>query len=326
MNNLLKISLFLSFVFTPPLTAQVTTVEDFVLAEPELRNFSLELVLQRRCLRFLPLSEGTTCAQAVTTLIDILDYDLIPLEKVDNKPSFLFIAFKSELTSLLSLESTTELLNFLNQSLYQTALNPLQGKNLWEEVSQFTGQNKTLSSGLMASFFQDTSYGQLHLEYLRREDTVRSTTFLKNLDLLRQCIDHISSISETSPEAFKILFFPKNFNQEGNNSIYHFYVPSYLAQKLQDAGYSPHISRVVPMLLTLTYEFFTIKDGMNYLFSEPLSLATSTYSWKIRDIYSGYAGGAFGIQKNPNFSLQYIAEGFSQSTYTAMDQLLKELK
>ena len=103
-------TIFILTLFSGLLRAQTNSeLGNILVAEKDFREFSLKLVLGNRCFLYLPLFDALECQQATSVLVDLLDYDLMESNlKTDKKNnlSFLFIAFKSELTDFLSKENS----------------------------------------------------------------------------------------------------------------------------------------------------------------------------------------------------------------------------
>jgi hypothetical protein len=320
-STILVFTLFSGF-----LRAQTNSELGHILtAGKDLKEFSLKLVLGNRCFLYLPLLDALDCQQATSVLVDLLDYDLVESNLKTNKnnpPSFLFIAFKSELTDFISKENSFLLLESLNEELFKTAVNPKKGKNLWMVMLDLTNQQVDKASSLMGILFQDTTRAQVHLAFLKREQVPRTPTFTKNLEKLAQVLDHVANITQTHPENFHDLFFPKNKALGVNNSIYHFYVPFYLTQKILSKGYSPTIARLAPLILTLSYEFFSMEGSSPYIFNDPDSLDSKIYAWKLMDIYAGYSGGLYGINKNNKMTLQDLMDLFEVSSSSAIQEMI----
>jgi hypothetical protein len=318
--------IFIFTLFSGFLRAQThSELGSILVADKELREFSLKFVLGNRCFLYLPLFDALDCQQATSVLVELLDYDLMESDlKADknNNPSFLFIAFKSELTDFLSKEDSFLLLESLNEELFKAAVNPKKGKNLWKLMLALTHQSPEKASALMGILFQDTTRDQVHLAFLKRENTLRTPTFTKNLEKLAQVLDHVANITQGQPENFNALFFPKNKAQGVNNSIYHFYVPFYLTQKILSQGFSPTIARLAPLILTLSYEFFSMEGSSPYVLSDPDSLDSKIYAWKLMDIYAGYCGGLYGISQNDKMTLQDLTDLFEQSSSSAIQEMI----
>ena len=115
MRNLL---LILSIVFSLHSHAETSDHLDrtdgflhYLAEKKALTDLALRSVIGARCSRYMPQPDKSPCLQAVSRMIQLLDYDVIfsddkaapPETKIKWTPrSFVFIAFKKNLIALLS--------------------------------------------------------------------------------------------------------------------------------------------------------------------------------------------------------------------------------
>jgi hypothetical protein len=297
----------------------------FIAENAQLRNFALTSAIKTRCSRYVPRRDRSGCWQGVKKMLEILDYDLIFPEVTksadSNIPdSFVFVAFKTDFINLLSDPKTTRYLSRLNQDLYKYLLDEIDQPNIWEITKRFYATDY-LSAKAMAAFFQDTSLMKLHLGYLYLAKIEGNETFHENQELLSRVIDTINLVLDSSGDNFATLFYPKEFQNNLNRSIYHFYVPFYLAKSLERKGFSEQVSRTAPFMLTLTYEFITSAKDQRYIYQDPERIDNLH---KLRDIYGGYCGANFATRgKTFNKSFEIVRENFSISTENSVKLLLE---
>lgn len=294
----------------------------------------LKSIIHTRCTRYMPPEKKDECQSAVSSMIDILDYDVIlmkntmpPLdEKAWDPRAFVFIAFKKRLIHLLSTPQTTIYLEKLNQHLSDYLLGLEKDLTIFEFTKNFY-QSEDKASEVMAALFQDTTFRKLHLAYLEETDTKSNSQFESNKELLSRVIDMIGLVLDSSEENYKKLFYPENLHEYLNRNIYQFYVPFFLSKALIKSGFKKEQARVAPLMLTLSYEFVTSSHDYKFLYFDPSSIS-STH--KIRDIFASFCGtnlgtkGAVGL-KSKNGDYEEIKRAFETSTPMAVKLILKKL-
>lgn len=300
----------------------------FIASQEGLRNFALSTVINNRCNRYLPYRDRTPCRSAVKKMIELLDYDMIVTDKSRQATknnnwtpsSFVFVAFKGNLLSLLNLPRTSAYLKDLNEQLYLYLTGQKEDLNIWD-LTQSHYKNHYMTAMVMATLFQDTSPKKLHLAYLERSQTRGNSLFTDNKEMVGRVIDTINLILDISEDNYRKIFYPKEIVNHLNRNIYHFYVPLFLSMSLNRQGVTPEFSFTAAIMLTLTYEFITSANDYRYLYSDP-EIITSL--GKVKDIFGGYCGsniGVRGMRFNKNFEI--IKESFSRSTEDTVEMLLK---
>lgn len=310
-------------------TSRSNKLLQFLVAQKGLRNIALHSVIGKRCSRYLPEHKKDACKYSVKKMIDILDFDMIvtdhkfaPTGTESWRPgSFVFVAFKKNLLTLLSQELTTTYLEDLNQRLYDYILGGKSRPNIWS-VTKSHFKSDYMTAMVMASLFQDTSPMKLHLAWIERSRTRGNSFFTSNKELLDRVIDTINLVLDSSEDNYRALFYPEEIQKDLNRNIYHFYVPLFLAKDLErSARLKKEYAYTAAVLLTLSYEFITSSNDYRYLFADP---KTITSLHKVKDIYGGYTGSNIGV-RGMNFfkSFGVIRESFSKSTEDAVKLLLR---
>lgn len=301
----------------------------FLAEKKGLRNFALYSVMNNRCTRYMSLGERAYCQQAIAQMIFDLDFDIVflddksrPLPRSEkwSPSSFVFVAFKQNLLSLLSTTKTTAYLNDLNRSLNDYARGDLSEMNIWDLTLKHY-KTEYFSAMVLATLFQDTSIMKLHIGYLDRMQAPQGVNFQTNKELLSQIINTINLILDSSEDHYRELFYPKEIQKDLNRNIYHFYVPLYLSMLLNRNGIPKNKAFSAVLMLTLTYEFVTAADDYRYLFQDPTRISDVQ---KIKDIFGGYCGSSLGA-KGPNFfkSFEAIRAAFERSTEDGVYLLLR---
>jgi hypothetical protein len=298
----------------------------FLVEQEGLRDLALRNVIGLRCTRYLPRNRELACKMAVKEMIRKLDYNIIFSDKDSRNDgtwtpkSFVFIAFKQNLLTLLSSKKTNEYLNDLNQQLYKFISGEKQRSNIWE-ITKSHYKDDYRSSMILATLFQDTSIKKLHIAYLEQANIQGSAQFHKNKELLSRVIDNINFILDTSEDLYRDLFYPSEIQKDLNRNIYHFYVPFYLAQSLKNSGLDENDAFSAVLMLTLTYEFITSSNDYRYLFEDPYRMENTG---AIKDIFGGYCGsnmGTRGLKFNKNF--ESIKASFQRSSEDGVLLLLR---
>ena len=300
----------------------------FIAQSRGLRDFGLGQVIGSRCSSYLPSEKSRGCKEAVKKMIVLLDYDVIfsddktppSVDETWTPSSFVFVAFKQNLISLLSQPKTAQYLYDLNQQLYKYLTGEKTKLNVWE-VTKAHYPSDYSTALVMATLFQDTSSMKLHLAYLERARTQGNVSFQSNKELLSRVIDTINLILDASEEHYRELFYPEEIQADLNRNIYHFYVPLYLAKALEREGTTKENAYLASLMLNLAYEFVTQSKDYRYLFSDPDAI-TSVHT--IKDIYGGYCGSNMGVRGlNFNKNFESIRATFERSVPDAVEMLIR---
>ncbi|MCM2348934.1 MAG: hypothetical protein NDI69_02865 [Bacteriovoracaceae bacterium] len=300
----------------------------FIASQEGLRNIALSTIIVNRCKRYMSYSDRGPCKEAVKKMIELLDYDIIisdkkiPASRNNNwtPSSFVFVAFKTNLISLLNHPRTAAYLKDLNQQLYDFLTGAKSDLNIWD-VTLKHFKSPYMTAMVMATLFQDTSIKKLHLAFLDRSSVRGSALYQSNKEMVSRVIDTINLILDVSDDNYRKIFYPKEIVPHVNRNIYHFYVPLFLSMSLNREGISPQFSYTAPLMLTLSYEFITSSNDYRYLLQDPEVI---TSLGKVKDIFGGYCGANIGI-RGMNFykSFEIIKESFARSTEDSVELLLR---
>jgi hypothetical protein len=297
----------------------------FIAQRQDARDTALASIIGKRCRRYLAEPDNRKCRDAVKKMLALLDYDIIFADNFKQEQvrewtpkSFVFIAFKSNLISLLNQKKTTLFLSDLNQELYRYLTGEKTQMNVWSHTKKYFGTD-AMSAMAMAAFFQDTSIMKLHLAYLERSGERGESHFQSNKELLSRVIDTINLILDSSEDHYRKLFYPEDIQRNLNRNIYHFYVPFYLSQALSQSNIRHQDALRAALMLTLSYEFITSAEDYRYLFEDPQKITSES---KIKDIFGGYCGSNLGVGKSYNKDFDRIRKAFEKSTTDGVDVLL----
>jgi hypothetical protein len=297
----------------------------FMALDQQGRDTALASLIGKRCQRYLPEPDMRRCRDTVKKMLVLMDYDVIFGEKLKHHKtsewtpkSFVFIAFKSNLISLLNLTKTTLYLNELNQDLYRYLSGEKTQMNIWASTKKYF-ETDAMTAMAMAAFYQDTSLMKLHLAYLDQSGEDGPVHFQSNKILLSRVIDTINLILDSSEDHYRQLFYPPDIQRSLNRNIYHFYVPLYLSLALTATNVNRLDAFRAALMLTLTYEFITSTEDYRYLFEDPEKI---TLESKLKDIFGGYCGSIIGIGRSDYKNFDDIRKAFAKSSAAGVNMLL----
>ena len=303
----------------------------FIAESKGLRNFALHQLIKLRCENYLNSNEAYFCSQAVKKQLSILDFDIVVVDdEIKNAhksvmwtpSSFVFLAFKANFFKLLNDPKTTDYLTYLESELNKFVSQNGEEVNIWDLTLKFY-PNKKEASQVIATLFQDISAFKLHLAYLQVKGLKGSESFQSNKLLLSRVIDGINQILDMNEDFFKRLFYPQEIFESMNRNIYHFYVPFYLSLELKSDDEFKAYSKIAPLMLTLTYEFITLRKDSTYFFQDPEKLTQDHFRGTIQDIYGSYRGIAFAQNYVEPLNIGVVTDLFQESTYKTVRALLK---
>ncbi|MBL7664040.1 MAG: hypothetical protein JNM93_02815 [Bacteriovoracaceae bacterium] len=288
-----------------------------------LRGYGLYKVLDIRCQRYAAhFMDRTLCPFSLMDLVQVLDFDIVfepektvvniedrkytdEYERRFNKaekpaesasaplPRYVFSAFKTKLLELLENPQTHDYLKVLNQKFYRYSQNIDKDFDLWTAtLTHFKGDRLSALTHI-AVLLQDTTHLKLHIEYVRTVKKTISTQMEKNLTILSSLIDNMNFLAEMDMPKYVKALYPPTENKNRNLSAYHFYVPAYLAKRLQNRGYTKRLSAVTAFMLPLTYELVSAEEGLTNILWDPKKIENN--DWKLQDIMQGHGGALFGI-------------------------------
>ncbi len=344
MKNYLGL-IFTLLIFSSPLFADAAPRRKATLGNNPLLRFVAEIrifrelalttLIENRCARYMKVEERGPCYQAVSQKIDVLDFDILlgkdkstPVLLDKNNPgSFVFVAFKKDFIRLLSEQKTEIYLDLINGEMTKFLTGEKKfAPNLWEMTLAHYGST-FLAARALAILFQDTSHVKLHLAYLEMSGVQGTTSwFDSNRELLGRTIDTLNMVLDAHSENFQPMFYPSSVAAKLHRTIYHFYVPTYLAMALRRKGIAEKFSFIAPFMMTLTYEFVTAAPDYRYLLSDPnrLPRGDQNSEWKVGDIYGGYNGVSFATGRiNRIHGVDYVSRAFDISTQLGVQALIK---
>lgn len=259
-----------------------------------LRLYAIHRLIDVRCHRYLSPQEADQCGEATLTMLRHLDFDIRFLDESSKTiPAFVFVAFEAQLIELLNQETTGQYLELLARKFEDQTFHSAVLFNLWDETLAFHDGNQLQALLKLAVLFQDTSTAQIHLEYLARRQVEGSRFFNPNVARLARVLEQIVRLQNEQPQLFNQIAYPAWIGASLNSSIYHYYVPWFLAAQLREQGTPPRFAGIAPLMLSITYEFITSRPDYRHLILDP---QTVQQTWTMKDIYAGLSGATQGAQ------------------------------
>lgn len=309
-----------------------------LLNNDRLVNQILGTLIQQRCHRYSPHSWGGTmflglltplldaCTLASNQLVQLLHYRSKTLSNGINTRMIL----SDEVQDLLTKPELPGLIRSISR---QLSLNREPASNnqveLFKEVYQHFGQQKTAALRFMAAFFQDTNNAR-HLQYMEaqlKENIAKQQQRQQQLSgkkvpqkLLptsqgRETLNALAAVHQKMrqlqeyfldhgqlPSHFKL--YPtsalKLQSSDFQPAIYHYYVAAYSADQLKQRGFKAYEALMVPFLLHYLYEIIVTSDFRfdqwnSYLSAVGLKEVAIKSRYKIADLYLAYCGALYGI-------------------------------
>jgi hypothetical protein len=265
-----------------------------------LRNLGLYQILKSRSDRYImDNAQKHKTARALNHLLQELDFDILLLDDnyiASNNEwelgAYAFIAFKDKFKKMMELNTTHFYLESVNEYFQQYIYFDEVKFNLWDHTLKFFKGNKELAAHVIGVLFQDTSRVKLHIEYALRKFQNRSENFEKNLMILSEVINNMNFMAEMNSKLFIKTVFPVGAHINRNTSLYHFYVPLYLANRIASRGFDRKTAAISAFMLPLAYEMATGVDNFEYIFKDPPYIKSK---WKVQDILQGYQGALYGV-------------------------------
>lgn len=263
-----------------------------IIQDPSFSLPSIAMTLSRSCQKeFGDLNDikSMQCSLTVVQLFEILDINVDLARTFDHK-----------FHDLLNQRETQKYLADLDSMLEH--FEPPKNLWIWTLEHPIIHGDKEKALEIMAVLFQDTQSGSV--------DKVKSGEQLpENQKLLAQVEERLRI--ENIPPGLEV--YPEGID-ESKKSIYHFYVPAYLANQLKKRGVNSDFSFTVPYLLNRFYEVSTYNLRLNrdsgkvwLLAWDALKTNNDFPSEKmileklsLIDSYHGFAGSLFGLKVSGN--------------------------
>lgn len=301
----------------------------FIAHTKVLRDISLYQIMKSRCNRYS--HKKSNCNEAIASLVQALDFDMKILDSDGqvnpDKPweveKFVFAAFKGIFIKLLNSKKIEDYLTNIRNT-FNKDIQEVKQFNLWNYTLNYFDRDVYVSAGVIATLFQDTSNAVTHLEYIRNIMPNHSDQMEENLSILTDIIIKISLLEEDNNKLAKTILFPRSINSTYLTSMYHFFVPYFLTQRLsRHFGISVFHSKEASMMLNLSYEFASSADDYSYIFKDPESLSLKDNQNKLQDIYTGYMAVNYATDEVfATTSFFELATAFSFSTYDAVTKYI----
>lgn len=230
------------------------------------------------------------CKEVISSFVDLLDIEESP--RLKGESSSEEVIFKSELLNLIEKKETSDYLITLKKELDQKMISR-ELFSLWDFSLNYFQQDRKLALSRIAVLFQDVTKKNIIGTQLRFLKTIpHSSIGNLNVKLLEEITGYFSL------EALRALNFinvyPMNLKNDLNPTFYHFYIISYVTEKLQTLKLDKHLTFFIPFLFNTQYEF---KGFKGWPLSDPTDPLVGG-GWKSKEIYSGYIAALLGTRSN----------------------------
>ncbi len=215
---------------------------------------------------------------------------------------------------LVSLIKTYKIQKYLRELIKYDQNKESERVSIWRWTLDYFNQDKGQALAVFAVLFQDTNH-YLHVKYLQEV----------HLDIEPRYITRLKKANEIvkKPARFLLLSPELGINKE---TLYHFMVPAYLSYSMSKEYMDDLMVAKIPFVFNMLYEYFTslnletrqtldrkldqqqeLSPFMVNLsrsaillggFSEPLPYSKKEFETTLKDIYMGYAGALFGMDKH----------------------------
>lgn len=196
--------------------------------------------------------------------------------------------------------------------------------DLWQWSWAMTNGNfgKTLEN--LAVLLQDTSGVAIQINYLKgiakkRGFNPATMKAIEDLDEVNYQLNN-EILNEGDYRAWLSLYPAKALDQELTPLVYHFYPMAYSALLLKRAGNGNRLSSFIPFLFNTEYLNQTLDpEAWPFKHPKPFKLDSDWKLWKMRDMYGGYAGALWGVQKMRALpGIDLFQKTYAEAPYEAM--------
>jgi hypothetical protein len=265
------------------------------------------------------------CALAATTFVGSLELTRINVV-VGNASYSLPVIYIQRLERMIQDPKTQENLKTLRSLLVGAAKNKTPfDLYRWFSTTAKGNFDQTLEN--LSVILQDTSGVEIQVNYLK--GIAKSRAFgpaaeaaIANLDEIVYQLNSETLYGEDYQKWLKLYPAIKGIETDATPLIYHFYPMAFQARTLQRAGFGNRLSSFIPFLFNTEYLSQKLDPDLWPIHHpKPFPLNDGNW-WEMHDMYSGFAGAHFGVQKagllqgGATFEKEY-----SQAPYETMRHL-----
>lgn len=262
------------------------------------------------------------CALAAGAFVADLDMKRIDV-LVEGKSYSLPVIFTARLEKLIQ-DRTTQMDIASLRALLTAAKKDRRRFDLWQWSWAMTNGNlgKTLEN--LAVLLQDTSGVVIQINYLKgiakkRGYSAATLKAIEDLDDVNYQLNN-EILSEDDYHSWLSLYPAKKLERELTPLVYHFYPMAYSAHLLKRTGNGNRLSSFIPFLFNTEYLNQTLDpEAWPFRHPKPFKLDADWKLWKMRDMYGGYAGALWGVQKmNALPGLDLFQKAYAKKPYETM--------
>jgi hypothetical protein len=230
-----------------PTQVQSLQVKSFALINEEITN-TIAQQMQLKCNSLFATESGSLqqCNRAATQMAQFLDFNYI--RRSDGQGAFVFMQrrLNEMLTDRTELEFISKLTIAAEDALY---LN--KKLDLWEFTLRNSNNRVDVATERLAVLVQDGAETAAQIKYLLVAQHPQAL----------QLAQMISTLEEALKQG-KASAYPAHVGLS-RTALYHYYVPRYLAQKLNKAGTEAAMAARLPFMFNSSYEMHQIQKAQN---------------------------------------------------------------
>jgi len=264
----------------------------------------------RRCKHY-KIAKRHDCNTAGENLMETLDIENILVDKDFNK--YQTVTFRKKLKELSNKTESGSYLYILKNEL---KLIPDATFNLWDfTLGFFKNKNKAIEH--IAILFQDILSFETAPQLIYLESIKANPAFINEL---RVVLDLINQKIRKYSDRTSFLYPEKiwnDFDGSETNLFYHFYVISYLSNKLFEETKSEELSFFIPFSFNYIYELILLSWKTSEVFYDPKVFDSEE---NIKDIYMAYIAANFSLDRENEISF----DDFSNRATENFRELVKE--
>lgn len=230
-------------------TAQVQTLEinTFALINEEITN-TIAQQMQSKCTYLFATqnNDANSCNRAAEQMAKFLDFNYI--RRSDGQGAFVFM--QRRLTEMLADRAVLEFIGKLTVAA-EDALYLNRKLDLWDFTLRNSNNRVDVATERLAVLVQDGAETAAQIKYLLVAQHPQAL----------QLAQMISTLEEALKQQ-KATAYPGHVGLK-RTALYHYYVPRYLAQKLERAGTDPLMAARLPFMFNTSYEMHQIQKAQN---------------------------------------------------------------
>jgi hypothetical protein len=265
------------------------------------------------------------CALAATQFTESLQLKRIPVT-IEGVVYELPVIFTARLERLIRDRNVQADLRSL-RLLLTNAAESKSKFDLWQWSWAMTNGDFDRTLENLAVLLQDTSGVAIQVNYLKGVAKARGFDAAANravADLEEVAYQLNSEILRGEDYGSWLKLYPSaNIERDVTPLVYHFYPMAFTARLLQRTLNGNRLSAFIPFLFNTEYLNQTLDpEAWPFHHPKPFRVDSDALRWTMRDLYAGYAGALFGVQKAKKLpGLESFQSAYSRNPYGTMRAL-----